>query len=182
MATGWTVPGSNPGGSRFSAPVQTGPGAWLQAGRSGDRIPVGTRFSAPVQAGPGAHPASCTMGAGSSPGVKSGRGVTLTPYPLLVPWSRKTRAIPLFPLWALRSLQSVSACTRVKFTFYFYVEECDVEAQLSTNWHLGTNEHECAYLPSIFSLNIERILDTPILLIHDISVYVLTYKHFNNYE
>ena len=26
------------------------------------------RFSAPVQAGPGAHPASCTMGAGSFPG------------------------------------------------------------------------------------------------------------------
>ena len=32
-----------------------------------------------------AHPASCTMGTGSSPGVKSGRGVTLTPHPLLVP-------------------------------------------------------------------------------------------------
>jgi hypothetical protein len=35
---------------------------WLGAGRSGDRIPVGARFSAPVQTGPGAHPASCTMG------------------------------------------------------------------------------------------------------------------------
>jgi hypothetical protein len=43
------------------------------------------RFSAPVQTGPGAHPASCTMGIGSFPGVKSGRGVTLTPHPLLVP-------------------------------------------------------------------------------------------------
>ena len=58
---------------------------WLQAGRSGDRIPVGARFSAPVQIGPGAHPASCTMGTGSFPGVKSGQGVTLTPHPLLVP-------------------------------------------------------------------------------------------------
>jgi hypothetical protein len=37
----------------------------LLAGRSGDRIPVGTRFSAAVQTGPGAHPASCTMGTGS---------------------------------------------------------------------------------------------------------------------
>ena len=45
------------------------------------------RFSAPVQTGPGAHPASCTMGTGSCPEVKSGRGVTLTPHPLLVPWS-----------------------------------------------------------------------------------------------
>ena len=43
---------------------------WLRAGRSGDRIPVGVRFSAPVQTGPGAHPASCTMGTGSFPQVK----------------------------------------------------------------------------------------------------------------
>ena len=41
----------------------------------------GTRFSAPVQTGPVAHPATCTMGAGSFSGVKSGRGVTLTPHP-----------------------------------------------------------------------------------------------------
>jgi hypothetical protein len=32
------------------------------------------------------------------PGVKSGRGVTLTPHPLLVPWLWKGRAIPLVPL------------------------------------------------------------------------------------
>jgi hypothetical protein len=30
----------------------------------------GSRFSAPIQTGPGAHPASCTMGTGSFPGVK----------------------------------------------------------------------------------------------------------------
>jgi hypothetical protein len=58
---------------------------WLRAGRSGDRIPVGARFFAAVQTGTGAHPASCTMGTGSFPGVKSDRGVTLTPHPLLVP-------------------------------------------------------------------------------------------------
>ena len=40
------------------------------------------RFSATVQTGPGAHPASCTMGTGSFPGVKSGRGVTLTTHPI----------------------------------------------------------------------------------------------------
>ena len=63
------------------------------------------------------------MGTGSFPGVKSGRGVTLTPHPLLVPWSRKSRAIPLFPLWAVRPVQSLSACTRVHFTFTFFTVE-----------------------------------------------------------
>jgi len=38
-----------------------------------------------VQTGPGAHPASCTMGTGSLPGVKCGRGVLLTPHPFLAP-------------------------------------------------------------------------------------------------
>jgi len=78
---------------------------------------VGARFSAPVQTSPGAHPASCTMGTGSFPGVKSGRSVMLTPHPLLVPWSLKGRAIPLLSQWAVRPVQSLSACTRVTFTF-----------------------------------------------------------------
>ena len=59
---------------------------WIVRG-SKKKIPVGARFFTPVQTGPGAHPASCTMGTGSLPGVKSGRGVTLTRHPLLVPWS-----------------------------------------------------------------------------------------------
>jgi hypothetical protein len=46
LTTGWTVWGSNPGGARFFAHVQTDPGA---------------------------HPASCTMGIGSFPGVKRPR-------------------------------------------------------------------------------------------------------------
>ena len=33
--------------------------------------------------------------------------MTLTPHPLLVPWSRKRRAIPLLPLWAVRPVQSL---------------------------------------------------------------------------
>jgi len=57
----------------------------------------GTRLSAPVQTGLGAHPPYCTMGTGTFP-VYSGRNVTLTPHPLLLLWSRKSRAIPLLPL------------------------------------------------------------------------------------
>ena len=79
--------------------------------------PLGARFSAPFQTGPGAHPASCIMGTGFFPGVKSDRGVTLTSHSLLVPWSRKGRAIPLLSLWAGRPVQSLSACTRVHITF-----------------------------------------------------------------
>ena len=42
------------------------------------------------------HPASCTMGSGSFPGVESGGDVTLTPHSLLVPRSKKqSRAISL---------------------------------------------------------------------------------------
>ena len=52
----------------------------LQAGRSGDRIPVGARFSAPTHTGPGAHPAPCTISTGSFPGVnRPGRGVDHPP-------------------------------------------------------------------------------------------------------
>ena len=44
----------------------------------------GARFSAPVETVPGAHSASCTMGTWFFLGVKSGRGVTLTPHTLPV--------------------------------------------------------------------------------------------------
>ena len=100
--------------------------------RSRDRIPVDTRFSAPVQTDPGAHPASCKMGTGYFPVVTSGRGVLLTNHPLLVLWQRKCRAIylspidrtactghqclystatTLLPVWAVRPVNSLSVCT-----------------------------------------------------------------------
>ena len=47
-----------------------------------DRIPVGGRDCQHVETGPGAHPASCTMGAGSFLGVKCGRGVALATHPI----------------------------------------------------------------------------------------------------
>ena len=83
----------------------------------------GARFSAPVQTGPGAHPASCTMGTVSLPGVKSGRGVTLTPHCLLVLWSRKSRAISLFPYGPYglyRASVLVQGCTLPFFTLLSY--------------------------------------------------------------
>jgi len=92
--TGWTVRGSNPSGGEI---IRTSP----------DR--------------PWGPPASCTIGTGSFPGVKSDWGVTLTRHPLLMPWSRKSRAIPLLPLWVVRPVQSLSPGTRVHLTFYVCV-------------------------------------------------------------
>ena len=53
------------------------------------------------------------------PGGQERPGPDAGPSPLLVPLSRKSRAIPLLPLWAVRPVQSLSACTRVHFTYCF---------------------------------------------------------------
>jgi len=75
----------------------------LRAGRSGDRVPVGTRFSVPVQTGPGAHPASYTMDTGSFPGVKRpGSGVD---HPLhLAPRLKREYNYTFVPPLGLRGL------------------------------------------------------------------------------
>ena len=75
---------------------------YRMAERFGDRILVGRDFPH-VQTGPRAHPTSCTMGTGSFPWVKYGRGVLLTTHPLLVPRTWKSRAIPLPTLWTTTS-------------------------------------------------------------------------------
>ena len=90
--------------------ISVGIATELRAGRSGIESPWGQDFP-PVQTGAGAHPAACTMGTGSSMGVKCGQGVALTTHPLLVPWSKKSIAIPLLSVWAVRHVQSLSACT-----------------------------------------------------------------------
>ena len=57
-------------------------GDLLQSRRSGDRIPVRARFSASIQTGPGAHPAFYTVGTGAFAGVKqAGRGADHPPPP-----------------------------------------------------------------------------------------------------
>jgi hypothetical protein len=55
---------------------------------TGIESPWEARIYAPVQTGPEARSASCTMGTGSLPGVRCGRGVRLTPHTLLVPKSK----------------------------------------------------------------------------------------------
>jgi hypothetical protein len=76
----------------MSVVCTSGPGSSV-----GITTDYGMRFSAPVQTGPGAHPASCTMGTGFFPGVKRpGRGFE---HPtLLAPRLRMSIPIPLLPL------------------------------------------------------------------------------------
>ena len=52
-------------------------------------------------------------------GSKERPGRNVDSSPLLVPWSRKSRAIPLLPLWAVQPVQNHSTCTRVHFTLPF---------------------------------------------------------------
>jgi len=110
---------------------------------------VTARFSVPVQTGPGAHPASCKTGTGSFPGVKIGRGVRLSPHPLLVPSTKKGRAIPLLPLWAYglyRALVPVQGCT---LTFTPANVLCNTKGTyLSTkqNFRPASEQHRVVYL------------------------------------
>jgi len=96
------------------------------------------RFSTPVQTGPGAHQAYYTMGTWSFPEVKRpGRGVDHPPH--LVPRLRKSRAIPLLPLWAF------VACSRLNFTFTFLstgvvvTDECNIV--IESGELFGTTEY-----------------------------------------
>ena len=82
--------------------IQSGPGSsvGIATDYGLDGPGIGSRWGRdflPVQTGPGTHLASCTMGTGSFPGVKCGRGVLLTTHPLLAPRSWKSRAISLPP-------------------------------------------------------------------------------------
>ena len=82
------------------------------------KIPVKARFSAPVQTGPGAHPASCTMGTGSFPGVRNGRGCNADPSPPSSAVGRERVELYLYsPYGNVRPVQSLSACTRVHFIY-----------------------------------------------------------------
>jgi hypothetical protein len=100
----------------------------LRAGRFGDQIPDAARFSAPVQTCPGAHPASYTMGTGSlSPGVKrQGRDANNPPTSSAEVKERVEiyQNSPSGPLWPVigRTLlfdqkrgQNINCCRRYKY-------------------------------------------------------------------
>jgi len=79
----------------------------------------------------------------SFPGVKIGRGVTLTLHLLLVPWSRKSRAIPLLPLCAGRPVQSLSACTVQLYLYSPYLPDALYIAPLPVQYSYTSTPPMC---------------------------------------
>jgi len=83
----------------------------------------------------GAHPASCTMGTGFFPGVKSGRGLIMTPHPLLVPLVMKEYSYTSTPL------MGYTACTEpqclYKGDLYLYLTYIYMNVRHQTLKHCG---------------------------------------------
>ena len=99
LATGWTVRGSNPG--------------------------RGPRFSAPVQTGPGAHPVCCTMDTGSFQGVKRpGRDADPPPH-LQCRGLKLGRAIPLPILRALVACKGGTFTFTIISVYLLVVGNCN---------------------------------------------------------
>ena len=68
--------------------------------------------------------------------------MTLTPHPLLVPWSGKSRPVPPLPLWAVRPVQNLSACTTVHFTFTY--------TSTPPMGHTACTEPQCLYNSALY--------------------------------
>ena len=94
LAAGWTARGSNPGGSEIFRTCPDRP--WGPTSLLYNEYRV-------------------------FPGAKVRKERDADSSLLQVPWSRKSTAIPLLPLWAVMPVQSLSACTRVHFTFFLLV-------------------------------------------------------------
>ena len=121
--------------------------------------------------------------------------MTLTPHPHLVPSSRKSRAVPLLPLWTVRPVQSLSACTSVHCTFFFLITINDLKVlpvKSPTPFLINTNtfsllcpanSYECAPEPqeiyvcvdsdSLITLYEGPVWHYPHRIFH-------SYKHFFN--
>jgi hypothetical protein len=97
------------------------------------------RFSAPVQTGPGAHPASYTMGTGSFPGVKRpGRGVDYPPPSRAEVKERVELYLyyPPGPLWPvigelyLYLYHCKSNCMKTGISVYYHSEKRATNAKI----------------------------------------------------
>jgi hypothetical protein len=111
----------------------------LRAGPSGDRIPMKARFSAPVQSDPEAHPASCTMGTGSFPGVKTAGAWRWPPTPSSAEVKERAELYlcsPFEPSWPVLGWTSP-----LPYNIYFSI--------MTTAWIITCNFNRNLYLTVI---------------------------------
>ena len=90
------------------------------------------------------------MVTGSFPGIKSGRGVTLTPHPYLVPWSWKSRAIPLTPPICRTACTESQCLSKGALYLYNYVWATR-EVRERKVWNLGRQKNLMIYF-SLFPM------------------------------
>ena len=123
-----------------------GPDSWvgIAIGYGLESNPGGGEIFRTLSDRPWAPPTLLRNGYRGFPGGKERPRSDADPSPLLVPWSWKGRAIPLLPLWAVRPVQCLSACTRVTFTFNFLMLVCFKLSQTSkrgAHLHNQTKPH-----------------------------------------
>ena len=116
---------------------------------------------------------ACTIGTGSFPGVKSDRGVRLTIHPLLVPWSKKCRAIPLLPYGPYglyRASVPVQECTLPYLLPPREAANSSASSELSRSiWNPTIHYRVGKSLPLVFILS-------PINPIHTFAYYCILFK------
>jgi len=95
IATGWTVRGSNPGGGEIFRTCPDRPWGSRSLLYNGYQVFPGSKEWLGRDAGP-SPPSSAVV-------------------------KERVELLPLLPLWAVRPVQSLGACTRVTFTFTFFL-------------------------------------------------------------
>ena len=98
------------GGRLLGAEQQAQPAALVATGYGLDRpgsSPGGGEIFRTCPDRPWGPPSLLYNGYRAFSGGKERPGRDADPSPLLVPWSRKSTAIPLLPLWAVRPVQSL---------------------------------------------------------------------------
>ena len=100
---------------------------------------MGAIFSAPVQTAPGGPPTLPYNGYPVFPGGKERPGRDADPSPPSSAVGHERVELYLYyPLWAVRLVQSLSACTRVTFTFTLYIYTLNTLVIFHTPYPLHT--------------------------------------------
>ena len=122
---------------------------WLRDGRSGNRIPVEGEIFRTCPDRPWGPHSLLYNGYRVFPGGKERPGRDADPSsPSSAVGNERVELYLYSPVWAVRPVQSLSACTRVTFTFYRYLTKLNHEdknkyaIKLSKFFYLPTDAQE----------------------------------------